>query len=104
MLNMLGKNFSRQHFDYFFLFPPENSSWHFMQFFSLGDSLFEMVKPIFEKKNNNNIFWENQKKKLSICHLLNFPRKVQVNESEMQICQGPVVQSIIREVKQFWKW
>ena len=75
MLNMLGKNFSRQHFDFFFLFPPENSTWHFMQFFSLGDSLFEMVKPIFEKKKKQQYFLGKSEKKIVYLSSAEFSQK-----------------------------
>ena len=46
-LSMLGKNFSRQHFEIFYLFFPENRLWHFMQIVSLGDNLLEMSMPVF---------------------------------------------------------
>ena len=38
----LGKIFSRWHIEIFFLFFPENKSWHFMQ-----DNLHEMSNPVF---------------------------------------------------------
>ena len=44
---MLGKNFSRQQFEIFFLFFLENRIWHFMQIVSLGDNLHEVSDPIF---------------------------------------------------------
>ena len=50
MLSMLGKNFSRQHFEIFFLFFPVNRLWHFKQIVSLGDNLHGMSKPIFLEK------------------------------------------------------
>ena len=49
-LCMLGKNFSRQHFEIFFLFLPENRIWHFMQIVSYGDNLHEMSNPICLEK------------------------------------------------------
>ena len=48
-LSTLGKIFSRRHFEIFFLFFPENGSWHFMQIVSLGDNLHDM---------SNSVFWE----------------------------------------------
>ena len=51
MLSMLGKNFSRQHFEIFFFFVfSENMLWHFMQIVSLGDNLHEIPKPTFWEK------------------------------------------------------
>ena len=44
---MLGKNFSRQHFEVVFLLFLENRFWHFMQIVSLGDNLHEVSDPIF---------------------------------------------------------
>ena len=38
---------------YFFIFPQENSIWHFMQIVSTEDNLHEMLNPVFfflEKK------------------------------------------------------
>ena len=49
-LRMLGKVFSRQHIEIFFLFFLENKIWHFMQIVSNGDNLHEISNPIF---------WEN---------------------------------------------
>ena len=46
-LCMLGKNFSRRHFEIFFLFFLENRTCHFMQIVSLGDNLHEESDPIF---------------------------------------------------------
>ena len=41
---MLGKNFSRWHFEILFLHVPGNRIWHFMlQIVSLGDNLHEML-------------------------------------------------------------
>ena len=52
-LRMLGKNFSRWHFDFFFLFFLENRLWNLRKIvFSEEDNLQEMSK---------SIFWENQK-------------------------------------------
>ena len=45
----LGKIFSRQHTEIFFLFFPENSIWHFMQIVSNGDNLHEMSIPVFKE-------------------------------------------------------
>ena len=58
MLSMLGKNFSRQHFEIFFLVFPESRLLHLMQLVSLGDTLHGMSKPVFQEKN-------------SVCCLLN---------------------------------
>ena len=44
---MLGKNFSRQHFEVIFLFFLENRIWHIMNIVSLGYSLHEVSDPIF---------------------------------------------------------
>ena len=49
-LCMLGKNFSRQHFEIVFLFFLENMVWHFMQIVSLGDNLHEVSDLIFLEK------------------------------------------------------
>ena len=51
-LSMLGKYFSRRHFEIFFLSFPENKIWHFMQTVSNGDNLHEISNPVF---------WENKK-------------------------------------------
>ena len=50
MLSMLGKIFSRGHFEIRFLFFHENRFWHYMQIVSYGDNLHEMSKPIFWEK------------------------------------------------------
>ena len=64
MLCMLGKNFSRQHFEIIFLFSPENRICHFMKTVSYGDSLHEMSNPFFLGKL----------RKLSLVyHLLHLP-------------------------------
>ena len=34
----------------FFLFFPEIKIWHFMQIFSIGDSLYDMLNPVFWEK------------------------------------------------------
>ena len=47
ILCMLDKNFSRKHFEIFFLFFLENRIWHFMQIVSNGDNLHEVSDPIF---------------------------------------------------------
>ena len=53
MLSLLSKNFSRWHFEIFFLFFLENKIWYFMQIVSLGENLLEMANPIFcENKKN----------------------------------------------------
>ena len=46
-LCMLGKKFSRWHFEIFFYCFLENRIWHFMQIVSLGDNLHEVPDPIF---------------------------------------------------------
>ena len=66
MLSTLGNNFSRQHFEIFFLLFPENWLWHFMQIAFSKDDLHEMSKHIkqticmkcqslFSGKNKKNI-------------------------------------------------
>ena len=55
MLSLLGKNFSRQKFEIYFLFCPKNKLWYFMQIISSGDSLHGMSEPIFGEKNKNII-------------------------------------------------
>ena len=52
---MLSKNFSRQHFEIFFLFFTENRFWHFMWNVSNGDSLKIKCQILFSKKNKKNI-------------------------------------------------
>ena len=46
-LCMLGKNFSRRHFEIFFLFILDNRIWHFMQIVSYEDNLHEVSGPVF---------------------------------------------------------
>ena len=53
-LSTLGKIFSR-HFHFFLLFFPENRFWHFMHIVPIGDSLYEISKPIF-LENKKNIY------------------------------------------------
>ena len=48
MLSTMGKIFSRQHIEIFFLFFAENRFWHFIQIASNGDNLYEM---------SNSVFW-----------------------------------------------
>ena len=45
-LSTLGKIFSRQHIEIFFLFSPENRIGHFMQIVSSGDNLHERSNPV----------------------------------------------------------
>ena len=62
---MLGKKFSRWHFEVFFLFFLENGILHFMQIVSLRDSLHEVSDPketicmkchiLFSWKNKKNV-------------------------------------------------
>ena len=67
-LSTRGKNFSRQHFEVFFLFFPESKIQHFMQIVSIGDNLHEMSNPVF--------CGQLKKKKIpSICCLLKYPRE-----------------------------
>ena len=61
---MLGKNSSIQQFEIFLFFSPKNKIQHFMQIVSLGDNLHKMSNPISREK---------EKKKISICCLLNLP-------------------------------
>ena len=49
---MLGKNFSRRHFEIFFLIFLENRIRHFMQIVYLGDNLHEVSD---SKKNIVNL-------------------------------------------------
>ena len=51
-----GKIFSRQHFEIFFLFFPENKIWHFIQIVPNRDNLYEMSNPVS---------WEKYKEKIS---------------------------------------
>ena len=51
----LGKIFSRQHIEIFFLFFPGNIIEHFMQTVSNGDNLHEMSNPVFWKNKKNFI-------------------------------------------------
>ena len=52
-LSMVGKNFSRWHFEIFFLCLPENRLWHSMQIVSFGDNLHELSRSIFWGKSEN---------------------------------------------------
>ena len=52
-LCMLGKIFSRWHFDIFFL---ENSIWQSVRIISLGDNLHEVSDPIFKEKQEKYQF------------------------------------------------
>ena len=45
---MLGKNFSSQHFEIFFLYFLKDRIWYFMQIVSLGDNLHEALDPILK--------------------------------------------------------
>ena len=47
MLSILGKNFSRQYIEIFFLAFPENRFQHFIQLVSNGDNLHEISNPVF---------------------------------------------------------
>ena len=49
-LRTLGKIFSRQHFEIFSLFFPENKICHFLQIVSFGDILHEMSNSVFREK------------------------------------------------------
>ena len=53
MLSTLGEQFSRCHFEMFFLFFPKNSIWHFIQILSNGANLHKMSKLIFWEKNKH---------------------------------------------------
>ena len=57
MLYMLGKNFSRRHFEIFFFFFLENRIGHFMQIVS----------------HEVSDFLGKIRKISSVCHLLNLP-------------------------------
>ena len=65
MLSLLGKNVSRQHFDFFFFFIPENKVWHFMQSVSRMGSIFHANYLLKKKfvRNVNLIFLKKKKKK-----------------------------------------
>ena len=52
-LCILGKIFSRRHFEIFFFVFPRKKIWHFMQTVSNGDSLHEMSKPVYGKNKEN---------------------------------------------------
>ena len=47
---MLGKNFSKRHFEIFFLFSPENRISYFMQIVSTEDNLHETSNPVLWEK------------------------------------------------------
>ena len=71
----MGKIFSRQHIELFFLFFPETRIGHFMQIVSIRDNLLEMSNPVFLKI-----------RKISpICCLLNYPRVVKVTSDKKGI-------------------
>ena len=82
MLSMLGKNFSRQHFEMFCKVFPENRNclfmhellkrlWHFMQIVSRRQFAWN-VKACFLEKI----------RKISVCCLLNLPR-VKVKQKQL---------------------
>ena len=52
-LSILGKIFSRQHFEILFLFFPENRIRRVMQIASNGNNLHEMSNPVFWGKKRN---------------------------------------------------
>ena len=54
-LCMLGKNFSRRHFETFFLFFLENGIRHFMPTVSLGDNLHEVSDPLPRKRDQTSV-------------------------------------------------
>ena len=56
-LSALGKNFSRRHFEIFFLFFPENGLSQIMQNVSFRDTLHEMSEPIFWEKDYQFIIY-----------------------------------------------
>ena len=65
VFTILGKNFSRQHFDLYF------------SYFSLKIGFEIICKIVYDSRDNlhemsNTIFWVKQMS--SICHLLNLPR------------------------------
>ena len=67
MLSILGKIFSRRHFEIFFFFTfPRKQDMTFHANCLPGDNLHEMSKPVF---------WEKIKKVSSVCHLLKMPRE-----------------------------
>ena len=49
-LCMLGKNFSRRHFEIFSYCFPRKQDLTLKQIFSLGDSLYEVSDPVFWEK------------------------------------------------------
>ena len=56
MLSILGKIFSRQHFEIFFLFIPEKQDLNFDEnsLHSTGDNLFEISKPEIYTQNTEH--------------------------------------------------
>ena len=49
MLSMLGKHFSRQHFEICLLFLPDNRLWHFMQYLLMKQLAWNMKTYILWK-------------------------------------------------------
>ena len=70
-LCMLGKNFSRRHFEIFYFFL-ENRIWHFMQIVSYAYNFHEVSDP-----------YQFFKKISSVCRLLNLPIAWQVLKSSL---------------------
>ena len=66
MLRMLGKIFSRQHFEIFSYFPQKMDINIPCKLSPKGDNLHGMSKPKF---------WGKIRKIFSICHLMNLPRE-----------------------------
>ena len=52
-LGMLGNNFSRQHFETFFLIFPENRLWYFMQLSQ--ETICMNCQSLSSEKNKKNI-------------------------------------------------
>ena len=63
MLSMLGRSFSRWHFEIFFSYFSQKIGWHYMQ----------VVRDTICMKSQILFAGKNKKKTLSICHLLNLP-------------------------------
>ena len=79
--SILGKNFSRRHFEMFFLFSQETRVWYFTQIFSKGDK-----ETICIKYQTLFFLGRKTKEKISICCLLSFCQKAVKIKFVLKLC------------------
>ena len=87
-LSMLGKKFSRRHFEIFVLFSPENRIRHFMQSISLGANLHEMSKPIFLKKKTTKKQQKQQQQQKKITFFFNGAAGSKIIGGKPKMCRS----------------